>query len=56
MYRPITLANVGVEVIIQRIAGKPEVKLVASNDMDEHLIENLVLVQKADYDIYAAGT
>lgn len=34
----------------------PEVKLVASNDLDEHLIENLVMVQKADYDIYAAGT
>ena len=37
-------------------AGMPEVKLVASNDLDEHLIENLVMVQKADYDIYAAGT
>ncbi len=37
-------------------AGMPQVKLVASNDLDEHLIENLVMVQKADYDIYAAGT
>lgn len=37
-------------------AGFPDAKLVASNDLDEHLIENLVMVQKADYDIYAAGT
>lgn len=37
-------------------AGMPNVKLVASNDLDEHLIENLVMVQKAEYDIYAAGT
>ncbi len=36
--------------------GMPQAKLVASNDLDEHLIENLVMVQKADYDIYAAGT
>lgn len=32
------------------------VKLVASNDLDEHLIENLIIVQKAPYDILAAGT
>lgn len=37
-------------------AGMPEVKLVASNDLDEHVIENLVMVQKAEYDTYAAGT
>ncbi len=30
--------------------------LVASNDLDEHLIEKFAMVQKADYDIYAAGT
>lgn len=33
-----------------------DVKLVASNDLDEHLIENLIIVQKAPYDILAAGT
>jgi len=32
------------------------VKLVASNDLDEYLIENLLIVQKAPYDILAAGT
>ncbi len=32
------------------------VKLVASNDLDEYLIENLVIVQKAPYDVLAAGT
>lgn len=37
-------------------AGMPWVKLVASNDLDEYLIENLVMVQKAPYDIFAAGT
>lgn len=37
-------------------AGMPHVKLVASNDLDEHLIENLIMVQKAPYDIFAAGT
>lgn len=37
-------------------AQMPNVKLVASNDLDEHLIENLVMVQKAPYDIFAAGT
>lgn len=31
-------------------------KLIASNDLDEHIIENLVMVQKAPYDIFAAGT
>lgn len=37
-------------------AGMPDVKLVASNDLDEYLIENLIMVQKAPYDIFAAGT
>ena len=32
------------------------VKMVASNDLDEYLIENLLVVQKAPYDILAAGT
>lgn len=32
------------------------VKLVASNDLDEYLIENLLTVQQAPYDILAAGT
>ena len=32
------------------------VKMVASNDLDEYLIENLLTVQKAPYDILAAGT
>ncbi len=32
------------------------VKLIASNDLDEHLIENLIAVQKAPYDVFAAGT
>ena len=34
-------------------AGFNKTKLVASNDLDEHLIENLLLVQKAPYDIMA---
>ncbi len=37
-------------------AGMPHTQLVASNDLDEHLIENLVMVQKAPYDVFAAGT
>ncbi len=37
-------------------AGMPNVKLVASNDLDEHLIENLIMVQNAPYDTFAAGT
>ena len=37
-------------------AGMPQVKLVASNDLDEHLIEHLIMVQGAKYDIWAAGT
>ncbi|HCU58412.1 MAG TPA: nicotinate phosphoribosyltransferase [Alphaproteobacteria bacterium] len=37
-------------------AGFKNTKLIASNDLDEHLIENLVAVQKAPYDIFAAGT
>ncbi len=32
------------------------VKMVASNDLDEYLIENLLMVQKAPYDVLAAGT
>lgn len=36
--------------------GMSDVKLVASNDLDEHLIENLIMVQKAPYDVFAAGT
>lgn len=32
------------------------VKLTASNDLDEYLIENLLAVQKAPYDVLAAGT
>lgn len=41
---------------ILKSANMSDVKLVASNDLDEYLIENLVMVQKAEYDIYAAGT
>lgn len=37
-------------------AGMPHVKLVASNDLDEHIIENLIMVQGAKYDTFAAGT
>ena len=33
-----------------------DVNLVASNDLDEYAIENLVMVQNAPYDIFAAGT
>ena len=33
-----------------------DAKLVASNDLDEYAIENLIAVQKAPYDIMAAGT
>ena len=32
------------------------VKMVESNDLDEYLIENLLIVQKAPYDVLAAGT
>ena len=45
--------------LIDSEKGNPlfaNVKLVASNDLDEHLIENLLVVQKAPYDILAAGT
>ena len=45
--------------LINAEKGNPlfsDVKLVASNDLDEHLIENLLIVQKAPYDILAAGT
>lgn len=34
----------------------PDVRLVASNDLDEYLIENLIMVQKTPYDTFAAGT
>ena len=37
-------------------AGMPNVQLLASNDLDEHLIENLVMVQRAPYDAFATGT
>ena len=37
-------------------AEMPDVRLAASNDLDEYLIENLIMVQKAPYDIFAAGT
>lgn len=45
--------------LIDAEKGNPlfaNVKLVASNDLDEHLIENLLVVQHAPYDILAAGT
>ncbi len=32
------------------------VKMVASNDLDEYLIESLLMLQKAPYDVLAAGT
>jgi nicotinate phosphoribosyltransferase len=37
-------------------AGFSHTKIVLSNDLDEHVIENLIAVQKADVDIIAAGT
>lgn len=37
-------------------AGMADTKILASNDLDEYLIENLVMVQKAPYDMFAAGT
>ena len=37
-------------------ADMPNVKIVVSNDLDEHLIENLIMVQHAPIDIFAAGT
>lgn len=37
-------------------AGFQNVLLVASNDLDEFVIENMVAVQKAEYDVFAAGT
>lgn len=37
-------------------AGMPQVKTVASNDLDEHIVENIIMVQQAKYDIIAAGT
>ncbi|MBR5599115.1 MAG: nicotinate phosphoribosyltransferase [Alphaproteobacteria bacterium] len=33
-----------------------DAKLIASNDLDEYAIENLVAIQKAPFDIMAAGT
>ena len=47
------------KTMLDKEKGNPlfsDVKLVASNDLDEYLIENLVLVQHAPYDIFAAGT
>ena len=37
-------------------ANMQHTKIVLSNDLDEHLIENLIVVQKAPVDILAAGT
>ncbi len=37
-------------------AGMSHVRLLASNDLDEYLIENLIMVQNAPYDAFAAGT
>lgn len=37
-------------------AGMTDAKLIASNDLDEHIIENLIMVQRAKYDMFAAGT
>ena len=37
-------------------AQMPNVKIVVSNDLDEYLIENLIMVQHAPIDIFAAGT
>ena len=37
-------------------AGFKNTFIIASNDIDEFIIENLVAVQKAPYDIFAAGT
>jgi len=37
-------------------AGFSKTQIVASNDLDEHLIENLIMVQKAPFDTFAAGT
>ena len=36
--------------------GLDNVKILVSNDLDEHLIENLLQVQHAPIDIFAAGT
>lgn len=37
-------------------SGKQDTQIIASNDLDEFLIENLVLVQKAVFDCFALGT
>ena len=37
-------------------ANMEHTKIVVSNDLDEHLIENLIMVQHAPIDIFAAGT
>lgn len=37
-------------------SGFRKTKIVASNDLDEHIIENLIMVQKAPFDIFAEGT
>lgn len=36
--------------------GMPDCNLIASNDLDEYLIENMLMVQGAKYDTFAAGT
>lgn len=37
-------------------ADMPHVKLIASNDLDEHIIADLLLNQHASYDIFGVGT
>lgn len=37
-------------------SGKRDTQIIASNDLDEFLIENLVVVQKAAFDCFALGT
>ena len=37
-------------------ANMEHTKIVASNDLDEYLIENLIMVQQAPIDIFAVGT
>ena len=37
-------------------SGHEQTLLIASNDLDEFVIENLVAVQKAEYDVFGAGT
>lgn len=37
-------------------ADMPYVKLIASNDLDEYIIKDLIMEQNAKYDIFAVGT